>query len=181
MKREKIIKLLKEKIKTKNLIKHMLATEVSMKALAEHFNGDQVSWARAGLVHDIDYETTKDNFKRHGLESAEILSKKGFSPEVIDAVKAHAGKKDPVTKMERALYAVDPLTGLIVAAALMHPDKKLKSLDADFVMRRFNEKRFATGADRDQIKSSEKLGLSLKKFIEITLEARKSIDRELGL
>ncbi len=83
--------------------------------------------------------------------------------------------------MEKALYAVDPLTGLIVAAALMHPDKKLKSLDADFVMRRFNEKRFAAGADRDQIRSAQKLEISLEEFINITLDAMKGIDKELGL
>ncbi|MEA3507190.1 MAG: HDIG domain-containing protein [Elusimicrobiota bacterium] len=181
MTRDELLKLLKEKIETRNLIKHMLAAEAAMKALAQHFNEDEQSWAMAGLAHDLDYETTKDNFEKHGLQSAEILSEKGFAPEIIDAVKAHAGKKEAASKMERALYAVDPLTGLIVAAALMHPDKKIKSIDTDFVMRRFDEKRFAAGADRNQIKSCRKLGLSLEKFISITLDAMKSIDKELGL
>ncbi len=83
--------------------------------------------------------------------------------------------------MDRALYAVDPITGLIVAAALMHPSRKLAEVDTDFVLRRFGEKRFAAGADRDQIKSCESLSLSLEEFITICLDAMRDISDELGL
>lgn len=82
--------------------------------------------------------------------------------------------------MDKVLYAVDSLTGLIIAATLMHPDKKISSLDTDFVMRRFKEKRFAAGANREQIQSCEELGISLEDFIEHTLQAMAGIEKELG-
>ncbi|UCE27313.1 MAG: phosphohydrolase, partial [Candidatus Coatesbacteria bacterium] len=109
------------------------------------------------------------------------LEDRGFPPEFYDAIRAHAYKKEPTGDFEVALYAVDPLTGLIVAAALMHPDKKLASLDKDFVMRRFSEKRFAAGADRDQIRACENLGIELPRFVEICLGAMQEISDELGL
>jgi predicted hydrolase (HD superfamily) len=83
--------------------------------------------------------------------------------------------------MDRALYSSDPVTGLIVASALMHPDKKLAGLDVDFVMRRFKEKRFAAGADRDQISACSELGLSLEEFLGVAIESMQGISDELGL
>jgi len=179
--RDELLKLLHQKVKSKNLIKHMLATEACMRALADRMGEDKEKWGVAGLVHDIDYEETKDNFDQHGLVSARMLEEMGFPQDIIDAVKAHAGKKEPTTKMEWALYAVDPLTGLIVAAALMHPSKSLTGIDRDFVLRRFKEKRFAAGANRDQIRQCEKLGLTLEEFIDICVKAMQGIAKELGL
>ena len=83
--------------------------------------------------------------------------------------------------MDLALHAVDPLTGLIVAAALMHPSKKIENVEVGFVMKRFKEKRFAAGADRDQIKKCDGLGLSLEEFVEISLRGMQRISKELGL
>ncbi len=179
--RDELLRLLYQKVKTKNLIKHMLATEACMRALADRMGEDMEKWGLVGLVHDIDYEETKDNFAQHGLVSARMLKEMGLPQDIIDAVKAHAGKKEPTTKMEWALYAVDPLTGLIVAAALMHPSKSLRGIDRDFVLRRFKEKRFAAGANRDQIRQCEKLGLTLEEFIDICVKAMQGIAKELGL
>ncbi len=181
MTREEAYELVKEKVTNRNLVKHMIATEACMKGLARHFGEDEGLWALTGLLHDLDYDLTKDDFPRHGHLSAEMLEEKGVDERVVYAVKAHPGHVEPKSRMDKALYAVDPLTGLIVAAALMHPDKKLAGLDTDFILRRFKEKRFAAGANREQIKTCEKLGLSLEDFTGICLEAMKSVSLELGL
>ena len=159
----------------------MLATEAVMKILARHFNEEEEIWGLAGLLHDLDYDQTVNDFPKHGLISAEILEKKSIPDEVIYAIKSHPGHFPRKSRIDKALYAVDPITGLIVAAALMHPTKKLKNVDVDFIARRFNEKRFAAGADRDQIKSCEEMGLSLNDFIGLSLKAMQEIDAELGL
>ena len=181
MTREEAIDLMQSKVTNKNLQKHMLATEAVMKQLAIHFNENEEVWGLTGLLHDLDYDQTADNFSKHGLISAEILEETDIPEEVIYAVKSHPGHFPRKSQLDKALYAVDPVTGLIVAAALMHPTKKLKNLDVDFILRRFKEKRFAAGADRDQIKSCEKMGLSLDAFIHLSLQAMQGIDTELGL
>ncbi len=183
MNRSEALELVEERVSKRNLVKHMLATEAAMRALAERLGGDAESWALAGLLHDIDYDETKDDFPRHGLLSAEILNERGVEPEVIQAVRAHPNHEayPPKSKMDWALHAVDGLTGLIVAAALMHPEKRLAAIDTAFVVRRFGEKRFAAGANRDNIRKCEKLGIPLEEFIDITLRAMQSISDDLGL
>lgn len=180
MEREKALELVRQKVGNKNLIKHMLAAEACMRHLARLFGEDEDLWGLAGLLHDLDYDLTKEDFQGHGLRTAEMLS--GLVPEeVLEAIKAHAGKAPCSTLMAKALYAVDPLTGLIVAATLMHPDRKLVAVDVGFVINRFKEKGFAKGANRDQIKSCVDLGLELEKFIEVCLDAMKEIHDQLGL
>lgn len=181
MTREDAINLVNEKVTNKNLRKHMLATEAVMKALANHFHENEKLWGLAGLIHDLDYDQTVNDFSRHGLLTAEMLINTDIPEEVIQAVKSHPGHFPRENLMDKALYAADPITGLIVAATLMHPTKKIKNVDVDFVERRFNEKRFAAGANRDQIKSCEGMGLSLREFITLSLKAMQSIDQDLGL
>jgi putative nucleotidyltransferase with HDIG domain len=181
MTREECIGVLKENCRNNNLFKHMLATEAVMAGLAAKLGEDVESWSLAGLMHDLDYDETYDDPDRHGLLSAEKLADLGFSEEIIHAVKAHNDHVVRASMMDRALYASDPVTGLIVAAALMHPDKKLAGLDVEFVMRRFNEKRFAAGANRDQIASSAEMGLSLEEFIGIALASMQEVSDDLGL
>ena len=181
MNRDEALELLKQNVKCENLLKHMFATEACMKRLAKEFGEDEDKWALAGLMHDIDYELIGDDFSKHGLVGGDILEKNGIDNEIIDAVRVHPGNSERVTKIAKALYAVDPLTGLIVAATLMHPEKSLKAVDTNFVLNRFKEKRFAKGANREQIKSCEELGLDLEKFISICLEAMRGISNELGL
>lgn len=181
MNRGQALNLLKQKLKNKNLFKHCLAAEACLKELAHHFGEDEDIWSIAGLLHDIDYEETFNDPAHHGLISAEILEKEGLSSDIIYAIKVHAGHFTPKSKLDWALFATDPLTGLIVASALMHPDKKLQSLDPDFVLRRFKEKRFAAGANREQISTCKNLGLELEQFIQICLEGMKKISSELGL
>jgi putative nucleotidyltransferase with HDIG domain len=181
MNRDECLALVKENCGNKNLLKHMLATEAVMGALARRLGEDEEEWARAGLVHDLDYDETADSPERHGLVSAEMLCERGFSDEVVHAVKAHNEHVPRESAMDRALYASDPVTGLIVAAALMHPDRKLAGLTVDFVMRRFGEKRFAAGANREQIAASSELGLELEDFVGVALKAMQGISDDLGL
>ena len=181
MTREEALETVKSKVKNKNLVKHMIATEACMRALARHFQEDEELWALAGLLHDVDYDQTAEDFSRHGILGAEMLEEIGVDDRIIYAVRAHTGHVEAKSMMDRSLFAVDPLTGLIVAATLMHPTKKLRNVDTQFVLNRFKEKRFAAGANRDTIRTCEDLGLSLEEFITISLEGMKSVDGKLGL
>ena len=181
MTREEALKFVRSNVKNKNLVKHMIATEACMRGLASHFNEDEDLWGLTGLVHDVDYDQTANDFPRHGILGAQMLEELGVDDRIVYAVKAHPGHVEARSLMDKALFAVDPLTGLIVAATLMHPTKKLKDVDTQFVLNRFKEKRFAAGANRDTIKTCEKLGLSLDEFITISLEAMKGVADELGL
>lgn len=181
MTRNDALSLVKEKVKNKNLRKHMLATEACMRALAARLGGDEEEWAMAGLLHDLDYDETVNDFARHGYATCEYLQDKELSSDILSAIMAHTGHTPARNQMDLALYAVDPLTGFLVAAALMHPTKKIANVDLAFAENRFKEKRFAAGANRDQIKRCEELGLPLQEFIEICLKAMQGIAPELGL
>ena len=181
MTRDEAWELVSAKVKNKNLQKHMLASEAIMRALARHLGEDEEKWGLAGLIHDIDYEETYDDPERHGLVSAEILEEKGVDADIVHAVRAHNEHTERETPLDDALYAADSLTGLIVAAALIHPEKKLSAIDKQFVLNRFKEKSFARGANRESIKICEKLGLSLEEFVEIGLEAMQEASEVLGL
>jgi len=180
MERDEGLSLLKSRVKDKNLIKHSLAVEACMKGLARYLNEDEEIWGLAGLLHDLDYEETKNDSSKHGLITSEILEGK-VSEEIIHAIKAHSGLLKPESRMDIALYALDALTGLIVAACLIHPKRNLTYLDKDFILRRFKEKRFAQGANREQIKTCSRLGLSLDEFTDLALKEMQKIHHALGL
>jgi len=180
MTRDEALELVKSKVKNKNLVKHMIATEACMRGLARHFHEDEDFWGLTGLVHDLDYDQTAKDFPKHGFLAAQMLEEMGVDEKIVYAVKAHTGHVEAISTMDKALFAVDPLTGLIVAATLMHPTKKLKDVDTGFVLNRFKEKRFAAGADRDTIRTCENIGLSLEEFITISLDAMKAVADELG-
>ncbi len=182
MKKDEALRLVYKYIKNKNLRKHVLAVGACMRKLAERMGGDPDLWELAGLLHDLDYEETKDKPEIHTKRTVEILKARGIEEKsLFDAILAHAGKKSIETPMERAIYSADPATGFIVACALMHPDKSLKSLDLGFLQRRFKEKRFAAGASREQMREIEKSGLSLDEFLTICLKAMQEISDDLGL
>jgi len=182
MTRDEALELVRSHVKNKNLIKHMLAVEACMRAFAGHFGEDENLWGLAGLLHDLDYDKTSKDATKHGLVGAQMLEEMGGIDErLISAVKAHAGHIEALSRMDKALFAIDPLTGLIVAAALMHPTKKLQGVDTQFVINRFKEKSFAAGANRESIRTCEGLELSLDEFISISLDAMKGVASELGL
>ncbi len=181
MTREEAYELAKSKFTNRNLFKHVLAVEAVMRGLARHFGEDEERWGLAGLLHDLDYEETKDTPERHTLVTEQILRERGIDEDIIHAIKAHNNQAPRQSLMDKAMYASDPVTGLIVAAALMHPSKRLAEVDVPFLLRRFKEKRFAAGANRDQIRSCEEFGLSLEEFLGIALKSMQEISEELGL
>lgn len=181
MDRRQAYELARSKFSNKNLFKHVLAVEAVMRGLAHYFSEDVETWGLAGLLHDLDYEETMNDPERHTLVTEAMLQPFQLDPAIIEAIKCHNDLAPRTKLIGKAIYAADPVTGLIVAAALMHPDRKLRSIDVEFIMRRFKEKRFAAGANREQIQSCEALGLSLEKFLGLALAAMQEIDKDLGL
>jgi len=184
MEREKALALLKENLKNKNLLKHCLAVEAAMRALAKRFNEDIEKWGVCGLLHDIDYELVSGEMHLHSKKGADMLKDLGLEQEIYEAVLTHneAHGLKPESLMAKALFCVDPLTGLIVAATLVLSPKKINELSAGSVVKRFKEKAFARGANRQIIaQCKEYLGLSLEEFITITLSAMQQISEELDL
>jgi len=179
--RQEALDFVRSKVKNDRLIKHMLAVEAVMRALADRLGENAGRWGLAGLVHDLDYDETVKDPERHGRVGAECLRGMGVAEDIARAVESHAGHIPRESLMDKTLYAVDPLTGLIVAAALMHPSKSLGEVTTEFVLNRFKEKRFAAGADRGQIKLCADLGLELEEFVDIGLRAMQGISSELGL
>jgi len=184
MKREEALNLLKDNIKNQNLIKHCLAVESAMKELARYFGENEEKWGLCGLLHDIDYEKTKNNPKEHSKIGSEMLKELGLDEEICQAVLTHNEIHNipPKSLMAKSLYCTDPLTGLIIASVLVLPSKKIGDLTVKNVLNRFKEKAFAKGANREIISLSETyLGLNLEKFVEIVLEAMKKISEDLEL
>jgi len=180
MKREDALRILSEKISNKNLLKHMLAVEAIMRKLADYFGEDQEKWGIVGLLHDLDYEDTLKEFDKHGLVTEQILKGK-VDDEILRAIRAHTGLIERNSKLEKAIYCADPVSGFIVAATLVLPSKKIADLKLENLLNRFKEKHFARGASRLQMEACKELGLTLEKFLQISLEATQEISQEIGL
>ncbi len=181
MNREEAFALLTQHLKNKNLIKHCLSVEACMKAVAAKLGEDSAPWGLAGILHDLDYEVTEKSPELHTTKTVPILREKGVAEPVIHAVQAHASKVPCESPMDWAIYSIDPLTGLIIAATLMHPTKKLKAIDLEFVKRRYKEKSFAKGARREEIEECRNIPMELDEFIALCLRAMQEIDTDLGL
>lgn len=182
MDRDTALNLLKSNVKNRNLVKHCLACEAVLAALANRLGEDEAVWRLAGLLHDVDYDQTADSPEDHARIGAGILQDAGVEPGIVHAVLAHNDKVPRESALDKALWCVDPLTGLIVAAALIRSEKKLSAIDTQFVLNRMKEKSFARGANRDQIRACEQeLGLTLEEFVTIGVKAMQGISDDLGL
>jgi uncharacterized protein len=195
MTRDKALELLHDNVKNPNLRKHCYAVEAVMRALYDRIEDggkseeEEIKWGIAGLIHDADYEMTKDNEpkKNHTKHVLKWLREADANTDIYDAVATHAwGYVDeapmPETDMQWALYTCDELTGMIVAVALVKPDKKLASVTVDSVLRKWNTLSFAAGVNRKQIEMcEERLDIPLREFIEIAIKAMQGIHEELGL
>lgn len=185
--REQALELLHKNMQNQNLRRHCYAVEAVMRSLAKHFGEDEEVWGLAGLLHDADYELTKSDPTKHVVTVVSWLKEAGADEKIINAIHAHGWKyveecPEPKDNMEWSLYCCDELTGLIVAVALVRPDKKLSSVTVESVLKKWDVKAFAAGASRDQIKMcEEKLGITLSDFINIALSAMQGISNELGL
>jgi len=184
MERENALKLLRKHVKNENLIKHCLASEAVMRALALKLGADAEMWALAGLLHDIDVDLTAGDIKRHTIEAERILGENGLPAVLIEAVKMHneaAHGRSRTEVFHKALAAGETITGLITATALVYPDKKLSSVKVSSVVKRMKDKRFAASIDRNVIGECEQIGIPLEEFAALCLDAMRGVAPELGL
>jgi len=183
MTREEALELVKENVENVNTIKHMLATEAIMQALAERLDEDQDKWGITGLLHDIDMELTEGDMTNHSRLGADLVREMGVSEEIAHAILTHNEAHDipRESKLDKALFCTDPLTGLVTAAALVRPDKKIAGVEVKSIKKRFKEKSFAAGANRENMATCNELGIELDEFLEIGLRAMQSIAEDLGL
>ena len=154
-----------------------------MRALAKHLGEDEEEWGLTGLLHDIDMELTEGDMNTHSKLGADLAKELGASEAMVHAILCHneAHGIPRETKLDKALFCVDPLTGLITAAALVRPDKKLASLEAKSVIKKFKQKGFAAGANRQQIALCSEIEIEFAQFIELGLMAMQGIAADLGL
>jgi putative nucleotidyltransferase with HDIG domain len=181
--RDEAYALLKEYNKSESLINHALAVEAVMRHFAELFGEDQEKWGIIGLLHDLDYEMYPNE---HCKKVREILKERGWPDDYIHAIESHGWKictdVEPVHKMEKVLYTIDELTGLITATALMRPSKSILDLEVKSVKKKWKQKSFAAGVNRDVIaEGAELLGMDLDKVIEETIIGMRDVADEIGL
>jgi putative nucleotidyltransferase with HDIG domain len=184
--REDAWQLVNEFTANPNLIKHMLAVEAAMRACARRFDQDEELWATVGLVHDFDYEQNPDlSVEGHPVTGSKVLRERGWPEDIIKAVLSHASEYTGVpreTLMEKALWAVDELTGLIVAVALVRPSKSIHDVKVKSIRKKWKDKAFAAAVNRQEIaQAADELGVELWEHVAVVLEAMQGIAGELGL
>jgi len=181
--RESALELFKKYNKSESLLKHALAVESVMRYMAGKAGEDEEKWGVIGLVHDLDYEMYPD---QHCTMTRKILEENKWPDEYIRAVLSHgwgiASDVEPVTLMEKTLYAMDELTGLVVTSALVRPSKSVMDMEARSVKKKWKDKRFAAGVDRSVIeKGAEMLGVSLDELITDCIMGMREVAEEIGL
>jgi len=184
MNRQQALELVKLYVKNEKMIFHCLSSEAVLRALAHYFGEDEKKWALAGLLHDLDVEITNADLNIHGLETVRILKEHNVDEEIIEAIKLHNEQAHGIKRNKLfhfALAAGETITGLIYATALVYPDKKIEQVKVKSVTKRMKEKAFAASVNRDIIMECEKIGLTLDKFSEISLNAMKEIANDIGL
>lgn len=178
--------MLKQHLKDEKMVKHCLAVEAVMRAAARSLGEDEEFWGLVGLLHDIDYDEVGHDMRQHGLKALEILAGK-LPREALEAIAAHNehnGFKVSSPAAERlvhALRAADHASGLVVATALVMPSRKLAEVKLESLLRKFKQKDFARGVDRNRIKECELLGLRLEEFLRTALEGMKEVAADLDL
>jgi putative nucleotidyltransferase with HDIG domain len=182
--RDEAVTLLKEYVKNERMLAHCYASEQVMRSLARRLGRDEEKWGLAGLLHDIDVELVDADLNIHGMEAKRILSERGLDPEIVDAVFMHnevVSKRQRETEFHHALAAGETITGLIIATALVYPDRKIASVKPKSVTKRMKEKAFAASVSRENIMECEAIGLPLDEFAAICLDAMKEIGHQIGL
>lgn len=181
--REEAFELLKKYNNSQSLINHALMVEATMKHFAKRNNEDEEIWGIVGLIHDLDYEKYPD---KHCAKTKEILEENNWPEDLIRAVMSHGYEivtdVEPISLMEKTLYAIDELTGLVYTTALVRPSKSLDDMKAKSVKKKWNDKKFAAGVDRSIIeKGANMLGMEISELISNTIEGMKPIAEEIGL
>ena len=181
--REQAFELLKRYNKSDSLIKHGLSVEAVMRHFAELNNEDVDKWGIVGLLHDVDYEMYPEE---HCVKARAILEEEGYPEEYIHAVQSHGFglciDVEPIHKMENVLFTIDELTGLITATALMRPSKSVLDLEVKSVKKKFKQRSFAAGVNRDVILSgSDRMGMDIGDILSETIKGMQSVAGEIGL
>ncbi|MEM1508639.1 MAG: HDIG domain-containing protein [Thermofilaceae archaeon] len=186
MNRQEALRFLTGYLKDERMVKHCIAVGAIMRDVARKLKEDENLWELTGLLHDIDYDVTNRDMTQHGLDAIHIL--KGLLPEVaIDAIASHnehnghTPGSPEAERLTHALRSSDHASGLIIATALVMPNKRLAEVKLDSLMKKFKQKDFARGVDRSRLRECELLGLSLEEFLAISLESMKKVAGELGL
>lgn len=180
--RDAAFALVRERIPTDNLVYHCVATEIIMGALARHLgctDEDIARWELAGLLHDLDYAQTAERCEEHGLVTVELLAGM-IDDEMAHAILAHADKAPRESLMDHALWCADPTTGFVVAAALVRPEKDIAGVEVRSLKKRWKEKSFARGADREQMAGHEALGLERDEFLSVALTSLQARAADIG-
>ena len=184
--REGAMELLRKYNKDEGNIKHALAVEAAMGYFAEKMDGDVEKWRLAGLLHDIDWEITQETPEKHTHEGARWLKEAGFPEYLSRAILAHGwnicSDTRPESDMEKVLYTVDELTGLVITTALVRPSRSLSDLGVKSVKKKWKDKSFARGVDRELIqKGAEMIPMPLDTVIEWVILALREVETEIGL
>ncbi len=175
------IELLDEHLESDNLRKHCIASGAIMKALATKLGRDCEAWEVTGLLHDLDFDKTRDDPEKHAIETVNILQKEGVSEEFLYAIKSHNEMTgfERKSELDHALASSESMTGLVVACAMVYPDKKITSVKPKSIKKRMKEKAFARNVSRENIRECELIGVPLDEFIELSLQAMGEIEGEL--
>jgi putative nucleotidyltransferase with HDIG domain len=181
--REEALALLKQYNKNESLIKHALAVEGVMRYMARKRGGDEEKWGVIGLIHDLDYEQFPD---QHCKKTEEILKEHNWPEEYVRAVVSHGWgictDVKPESDMEKVLYAIDELTGLVVTSALVRPSKSVMDMKAKSVKKKWKQKQFAAGVDRSIIeRGAEMMGVEISELITDTIMGMREVAEEIGL
>lgn len=184
MTREEALVIVREYVKNEHLVRHMLAVESAMAAYAKKYGEDEEKWRVTGLLHDFDWEI-HPTLEGHPQKGSEILKEKGVSDEIIRAIMSHAPhtgvSRD--TLMEKALFAIDELTGLITTTALVRPSKKIADVEVKSIKKKWKDKGFAAGVNREEVElGTKELGVDLwEEHVPMVLHAMQGIAEDLGL
>ena len=179
--RQRACELLNHHLTNENLRRHCLASSVVMKAAAQRLGQPHQDWEILGLLHDMDLDTTRDDMQNHARVAADILKDEGLPDEYLHAIMAH-NEETGISResvLDHALAACESITGLIVACAMVYPDRKISSVKAKSIKKRMKEKGFARSVSRENILECEKAGIAFDDFVELSLQAMSEIESEL--
>ena len=182
MNRDQALAIVNEFVENENLIRHMLAVEAAMRFYADKFGEDEDIWGITGLLHDFDWEI-HPTLEQHPQAGAPILSERGVPEEIVRAILSHADHTGVPrqTRMEKALFACDEITGLIVAVALVRPSHSLEDLKVKSVKKKWKDRSFAAGANREEIaQAAEEFGIDLWEHVDNVIQAMRRVGPELG-
>lgn len=178
--RKEAEELLYSHLKTESMRRHSLATAAVMEGLAEKLGASTEEWFITGLLHDIDFEQTNDKPDQHGVIAMKILENIDIHQEMKGAILSHSGNAPLNTLIDKALWSADAVNGLVIAAALMRPDNSIKNIELKSLKKKYKNRAFAAGANREQIAECSSFGIELDEFLQLSIDALAKYEKELG-